>query len=82
MYRSGQMKPYGAHPSNSPPLSSDLRSQAFPQQLPGPAQPAWPGEEPQQAVSPGPGMAPDGVPDRDEWADISFLTLLLPHCSQ
>jgi hypothetical protein len=58
------------------------RDQALPQQLPGPAQPACPGEDPQQAVSPGPGMAPDGAPDRDECADMSFLRLPLPQRSQ
>jgi hypothetical protein len=33
-------------------------------------------------VSPEPGMAEEAVPDRDEWADISFLRLPLPHRSQ
>ena len=46
--------------------SSDFGLQALPQQLPGPAQPAWPGDDPQQAVSPGPGMALEAVPDREE----------------
>jgi hypothetical protein len=32
-----------------------LHSSRFPQQLPGPSQPVCVGEEPQQAVSPGPG---------------------------
>jgi hypothetical protein len=27
-------------------------------------------------------MAPEGVPDREEWAAISFLRLRLPHRSQ
>jgi hypothetical protein len=27
-------------------------------------------------------MAPEGVPDREEWAAISFFRLLLPHRSQ
>jgi hypothetical protein len=58
--------------------TSDLSPQPFPQQLPGPAQPAWPGDDPQQAVSPGPGIAEEDVPDRDEWADMSFLRLPLP----
>jgi hypothetical protein len=80
---------YGVRYADVHPSNADLglqpaviRSQTFPQQLPGPAQPAWPGEEPQQAVSPGPGMAPDEVPDKDECADMSFFTLPLPHCSQ
>jgi hypothetical protein len=60
------------------PQTSVIRFQAFPQQLPGPAQPAWPGDDPQQAVSPGPGMAVEVLPDRDEWADMSFLILPLP----
>jgi len=38
----------------------------FPQQLPGPAQPAWTGSEPQQAVSPGPGILGLPEPDKDE----------------
>jgi hypothetical protein len=61
------------------PQTSAIRFQAFPQQLPGPAQPARPGDDPQQAVSPGPGMEEEVVPDRDEWADMSFLRLPLPH---
>ena len=65
--------------SDFSPQTSAIRSQAFPQQLPGPAQPAWPGDDPQQAVSPGPGMEEEAVPDRDEWADMSFLRLPLPH---
>ncbi|VTR66478.1 hypothetical protein DESC_480188 [Desulfosarcina cetonica] len=56
--------------------------QALPQQLPGPAQPACPGEDPQQAVSPGPGRAFEDVPDKEEWADIIFFRLLPPHCGQ
>ena len=47
-----------------------------------PWEPAWPGDDPQQAVSPGPGMAAEAVPDRDEWADMSFLRLPLPQRSQ
>ena len=64
------------------PQSSAIRSQALPQQLPGPAQPAWPGDDPQQAVSPGPGMPAEDAPDRDEWADMSFLRLPLPQRAQ
>jgi len=60
--------------------TSDLSHpiQAFPQQLPGPAQPARPGDDPQQAVSPGPGIPAEAVPEREEWADMSFLRLPLP----
>ena len=38
----------------------------FPQQLPGPAQSAWSGDTPQQAVSPGPGTRFLFGPDREE----------------
>jgi len=52
---------------------------ALPQQLPGPAHPdACPGVEPQQAVSPNPGLLIFAVPDTAEWADICLLTLVLP----
>jgi len=44
----------------------------FPQQLPGPAQPASLGDDPQQAVSPKPGILFLRGPDMDEWAEISF----------
>jgi hypothetical protein len=55
----------------------------LPQQLPGPAQPAWPpGAEPQQAVSPGPGMACCRAPDMEEWAASSFLSPRPPHSGQ
>ena len=50
----------------------------FPQQLPGPAQPAWLGVDPQQAVSPGPGMLWLTDPDMDEWAERSFFIFKLP----
>jgi hypothetical protein len=50
----------------------------LPQQLPGPAQLAWPGEEPQQAVSPEPGILPLASPDKDEGAESIFLTFPLP----
>lgn len=53
-------------------------SGALPQQLPGPAQPAWAGDDPQQAVSPGPGMLCAAEPDNDEWAESSFLRLKPP----
>ncbi len=49
----------------------------FPQQLPGPAQPASVGLVPQQAVSPGPGNLDIGVPDRDDGVEIIFLRLVL-----
>jgi len=52
----------------------------LPQQLPGPAHPAaWPGEEPQQAVSPGPGIPVLGDPDMEEGAERSLFMFLLPH---
>ncbi len=51
----------------------------FPQQLPGPAQPACVGVDPQQGVSPGPGNLEIEAPDRDEWAEIIFLRLVLLH---
>jgi len=48
----------------------------FPQQLPGPAHPeASPGEEPQQAVSPWPGMWFFTGPDIEECADRHFFKL-------
>lgn len=50
----------------------------FPQQLPGPAQPAWLGLDPQQEVSPGAGARFLEGPDMDEWAERSFLRLRLP----
>ena len=55
-------------------ISTD--NQPCPQQLPGPAHPdACPGEEPQQAVSPGPGIRfPEG---EDEGADRIFSTFPL-----
>jgi hypothetical protein len=51
----------------------------LPQQLPGPAQPAWEGEVPQHAVSPGPGRLFLDAPDMDECAESNFFRLLLPH---
>ena len=50
----------------------------FPQQLPGPAQPAFVGVDPQQAVSLGPGNLDVGGPDSDDGAEINFLRLVLP----
>ena len=54
----------------------------FPQQLPGPAQAASVGVDPQHAVSPGPGTLFVDVPDKDECAEIIFLSLLLPQALQ
>jgi hypothetical protein len=50
----------------------------FPQQLPGPAQPARLGLDPQQEVSPEPGTRLLEGPEVDEWAERSFLRLRLP----
>jgi len=55
---------------------------AFPQQLPGPAQPACPGLEPQQAVSPGPGIRSLDPPEKAAGADSIFLTFPLPQLLQ
>jgi hypothetical protein len=55
----------------------------FPQQLPGPAQLAWLGVDPQQAVSPGPGRRCFEGPDSDEVAESSFFSFRVPqagHC--
>jgi len=50
----------------------------LPQQLPGPAQlDAWPGDDPQQAVSAGPGMLFLTGPDTEECAETSFSMLWL-----
>jgi hypothetical protein len=51
----------------------------FPQQLPGPAHPASLGEEPQQDVSPWPGIEFFDGPDMEECAERSFVKLELPH---
>jgi hypothetical protein len=40
---------------------------------------ALPGEDPQQAVSPMPGMLFFAGPDMDEWADMSLVIAVLPH---
>jgi len=55
-----------------------LHSPSLPQQLPGPAQSACVGEEPQQEVSPGPGNFEAFKPDMEEWAEIIFSSLSLP----
>gem|GEM_PF-5528883 len=54
----------------------------FPQQLPGPAQPAWAGELPQQAVSPGPGRPRLADPDRLDVAESNFFNFALPQLLQ
>jgi len=60
--------------------SNKLANQAaFPQQLPGPAQPADDGFDPQQAVSPGPGSPELCFPEREEWAESIFFIFLLLH---
>jgi hypothetical protein len=53
-----------------------------PQQLPGPAQFACAGDDPQHAVSPGPGMLFLAAPDMDECAESIFLRFRLPQDSQ
>jgi hypothetical protein len=48
--------------------------------VPGPAQlAALPGEDPQQVVSPSPGMLFFAGPDMDEWADMSLVIKVEPH---
>ena len=49
----------------------------FPQHDPGPAQPAWVGDEPRHEVSPGPGMPLFDTPDIEEWGDNNFFKCLL-----
>lgn len=56
--------------------------EVLPQQLPGPAQPAWAGELPQQAVSEWPGRPILATPDREEGADSSFFRFTLPQTLQ
>jgi len=58
------------------------QNEFFPQQLPGPAQPACAGELPQQAVSPGPGSPLLAAPDREDVAESSFFRFALPHVLQ
>lgn len=54
------------------------RGHAFPQQLPGPLQPAdSPGADPQQVVSFGPGILNRAGPDTLELADITFVRFAL-----
>jgi len=50
--------------------------QALPQHDPGPAQPAWPGREPQQPWSDGPGNPPAALPVRELVAETSFSAAL------
>jgi len=60
-------------------LPGNYGNQIFPQQEPGPAHPgAWPGLEPQQAVSEEPGMPLGFCPVRLDVADINFVRSLLP----
>jgi hypothetical protein len=54
----------------------------LPQQLPGPAQLASPGDWPQQAESPGPGSLVLLLPDMDEWGDKSLCISKLPQNGQ
>ena len=55
----------------------------FPQQEPGPAHPeAWPGDDPQHAVSLKPGILSFDGPDMEEWAAMSFFRFLLPQWLQ
>jgi hypothetical protein len=54
----------------------------FPQQLPGPAQPACAGVLPQQEVSPDPGSPCLATPDREEGAESSFFRFTLPQALQ
>ena len=53
----------------------------LPQQLPGPAQPAWEGLEPQQAVSPCPGRPDINDPEKEDGFEIIFFKFLLPHAT-
>jgi len=56
---------------------------ALPQQLPGPAQPACEGVEPQQDVSPRPGRLRAWTPERGDEAASIFLSRVLAqllHC--
>jgi hypothetical protein len=39
---------------------------------------AWPGEDPQQVVSPGPGMRDADAPETEACAESSFLSFRLP----
>jgi len=57
---------------------STLRGYPLPQQLPGPAHPESSGEEPQQLVSPGPGILLFSIPDEEAWAESCFCRLTLP----
>ena len=59
-------------------LAAYFQVRDFPQQLPGPAQPASVGVEPQQAVSSAPGNLGVTVPERDDGVEIIFFRLVLP----
>jgi len=54
----------------------------LPQQDPGPAQCAWDGELPQQAVSPGPGKSLAFRPVRELVVDINRFVRALPQLGQ
>lgn len=60
-------------------LAEYFQVRDFPQQLPGPAQPALVGLEPQHAVSPVPGNLDADVPEKEDGVDIIFLRFVLPH---
>jgi hypothetical protein len=63
-------------------VSGSGLSQAFPQQLPGPAQLPVPGAAPQQVVSPGPGTWCRLLPEIAAWAENIFLMLPPPQWAQ
>ena len=64
-------------------IDTEARQNEFsPQQLPGPAHPAWAGELPQQAVSEGPGRPGLATPDKDDGAESSFFRFTLPQALQ
>ena len=65
-------------PGSCSKLSED-HEKLFPQQLPGPAHPEWPGLDPQQPVSPDPGNPDEAFPEKEEVTDIFFSRFLLPH---
>ena len=54
----------------------------FPQQLPGPAQPASAGLDPQHEVSPGPGKPDADAPEKEDGFEIILFMFLLPHDTQ
>jgi hypothetical protein len=64
------------------PFIEGRQKEVFPQQLPGPAQPACAGELPQQEGSPDPGSPCLVAPDKEDGAESSFLRLTLPQALQ